>query len=171
MNLDIRIATAADAEMIADMSRQTFYDSFALQNTKEDMDKFMNEVFTREALIREVGAPGNIFLLALAGNEPVGYVRMRDGEKRSEFVGRSSMEVARIYAIQHSVGKGVGSALMQKCIEIAKEMNRQVIWLGVWEHNQRAIDFYTRWGFEKFAEHDFVLGDDVQTDWLMKKNI
>ncbi|MBL7744621.1 MAG: GNAT family N-acetyltransferase [Chitinophagaceae bacterium] len=171
MNLEIRIATAADAEMIADMSRQTFYDSFISQNTEEDMDKFMNEVFTRQALISEVGSPGNIFLLAFADDEAVGYVRMRDGEKRSEFVDRSSMEIARIYAVQRSVGKGVGTALMKKCIEIAKEMNRQVIWLGVWEHNQRAIDFYTRWGFEKFAEHDFILGNDVQTDWLMKKDI
>jgi ribosomal protein S18 acetylase RimI-like enzyme len=60
---------------------------------------------------------------------------------------------------------------MQRCIEIAKEMHREIIWLGVWEHNQQAINFYTKWGFEKFGEHDFVLGNDVQTDWLMKKDL
>ncbi|MBL7740352.1 MAG: GNAT family N-acetyltransferase [Chitinophagaceae bacterium] len=171
MNFDIREAIAAEAELIADMSRQTFYESFASQNAPEDMDQFMNNVFTREALMKEVGAPGNIFLLAFLNEEAVGYVRMRDGMKHHEFANRSSIEIARIYTLQHSIGKGAGSALMQKCLEIAKEMNRQVIWLGVWEHNHQAIRFYTKWGFEKFSEHDFVLGSDVQRDWLMKKEL
>jgi ribosomal protein S18 acetylase RimI-like enzyme len=73
--------------------------------------------------------------------------------------------------VQHSIGKGIGSALLQNCIDMAKEINREIIWLGVWEHNYRAIYFYTKWGFEKFAEHDFVLGNDVQTDWLMKRSL
>jgi len=61
--------------------------------------------------------------------------------------------------------------MMRKCIDIALEKNYHTIWLGVWEHNQRAIDFYKRWGFKKFDEHDFILGNDVQKDWLMKKLI
>lgn len=167
----IRFASKEDDELIADFSRRSFYDAFSSQNTKDDMDKFMNEQFTKEALMKEVGEEGNIFLLAFINEKPVGYVRMREGEKRTEFENISSIEIARIYAIQHSIGKGIGSALMQRCIEIAKEMHREIIWLGVWEHNQQAINFYTKWGFEKFGEHDFVLGNDVQTDWLMKKDL
>jgi len=171
MSIVIRFAGKEDADLIADLSRRTFYDSFAPDNTKEDMDKFMHEQFSKEALMKEVREEGNIFLLAYAGNEVAGYVRMRDGEQRPEFENNMSIEIARIYAIQYSIGKGVGSALMQKCIEIAKEMNREIIWLGVWEHNHRAIQFYTRWGFEKFSEHDFVLGNEVQKDWLMKRKV
>lgn len=171
MSIIIQVAGNKDAELIADLSRRTFYDSFAAQNTKEDMDKFMNELFTKDALMKEVGAPGNLFLLAYAGNEVTGYARMRDGEKRPELGNKHSIEIARIYATQQSIGKGTGSALIQRCIDIAKEMKREIIWLGVWEHNQRAIAFYKKWGFEKFAEHDFVLGNDVQTDWLMKKQL
>jgi ribosomal protein S18 acetylase RimI-like enzyme len=171
MFIAVRFATKEDAALIAEMSRRTFHDSFAAQNTKEDMDKFMNEQFSNDALVKEVGEDENIFLLALFNNETAGYVKMREGEKRPEFENIPAIEIARIYAVQHSIGKGVGTALMEKCIDVAKEMNRQIIWLGVWEHNRRAIDFYTRWGFEKFGEHDFVLGNDVQRDWLMKKNI
>ena len=167
--ITIRFATTADAPLIADMSRQTFYDTFAPHNTKEDMDKFMNEQFTKEALMNEVGAGNNIFLLAYDGEEPVGYVRMREGEKRFEFDDKTSIEIARIYAVQSAIGKGVGKALLQKCIAIADEMKKEVIWLGVWEKNERAVAFYTKFGFEKFAEHEFVLGTDVQTDWLMRK--
>ncbi len=171
MPIEIRYATADDAELIADMSRQTFYETFVAHNTKEDMDKFMNEQFTREELMKEVGMAGNIFLLAFDEETPVGYVRMREGEQRSEFEARTSIEMARIYALRSAIGKGIGKALMQKCIEIAIEKKRKIIWLGVWEKNDRAIDFYSKFGFEKFATHDFVLGTDVQTDWLMKKTL
>jgi ribosomal protein S18 acetylase RimI-like enzyme len=169
MSIQVRLAGAQDAELIADLSRQTFYDSFAAQNTQDDMHQFMNKIFTRESLIEEVGKEGNIFFLAFSNGEVAGYARMREGESMVEFSSNPSIEIARIYAIQQSIGKGIGSALMEKCTQTAKEMGKKILWLGVWEYNQRAIDFYKRWGFEKFGEHDFVLGNDVQKDWLMWK--
>jgi ribosomal protein S18 acetylase RimI-like enzyme len=169
--ITIRIATNKDAELIADMSRQTFYDSFAAFNTKEDMDIFLAKTFSKEILMAEVGAENNIFLLAYHGDEPVGYARMRENNIPPSLGINKAMEIARIYAVKSAIGKGVGKALMQECMDIAKEKGHHTVWLGVWEHNQRAIDFYKRWGFEKFSDHDFVLGNDVQNDWLMKKNI
>lgn len=169
--LNIKMATNADAELIADMSRKTFYETFVSQNTKENMDKFMNESFTKEALMKEVGEPGNIFLLAYDEKEPAGYVRMRENNNPPELGNRNSIEIARIYAATNAIGKGVGKTLMQKCIELAREKKKEVLWLGVWEKNNRAIDFYIKWGFEKFSTHIFMLGDDPQTDWLMKKEL
>jgi diamine N-acetyltransferase len=170
-NIEIRFASGEDAALIADMSRQTFYETFAADNTKEDMDKFMNEQFTKEALMKEVGAPGNIFLLAFDAGTPVGYVRMRENNIPPELEDKNAMEIARIYATTNSIGKGVGRALMEKCIAIALELKKTTVWLGVWERNERAIRFYAKWGFEKFADHDFVLGNDRQNDWLMKKKL
>ncbi|MBO9563942.1 MAG: GNAT family N-acetyltransferase [Niastella sp.] len=169
--ITIRIATSSDAVMIADLSRQTFYDAFAADNTPENMDKFMNEQFTREKLIAEVSDPASIFLLATINDEIAGYARLRESSNPPELSDLPSIEIARIYAVTTTIGKGVGSALMQRCIAIAQEKQRSVIWLGVWEHNKRAIDFYTKWGFQKFSEHIFVVGDDPQTDWLMKKKL
>jgi diamine N-acetyltransferase len=171
MSITIRFADAADAALIAELSRKTFYDSFIADNTVENMDKFMNEQFTTEALMKEVGAPNNIFLLATDNNEVLGYVRLRENNKPPELGNANTIEIARIYAVTDSIGKGVGKALMQKSLDIAAGLHKDTVWLGVWERNQRAIDFYTRWGFEKFSTHVFMLGDDPQTDWLMKKKI
>ena len=169
--ISISKASVKDAEVIARLSRQTFYDAFAADNTKENMDKFMQEQFSKEELMKEVTDMNGIFFLAYDEDNAVGYVRMREGEKYAEFKNAPSIEIARIYALQSAIGKGVGSALIKLCIETAKELNKKILWLGVWEHNKRAIDFYSKWGFEKFGEHTFVLGDDPQTDWLMKKII
>ena len=170
MQITIREATGEDAALIADLSRQTFYDTFAPDNNKADMDKFMNEQFTREALVEEVGSPGNYFLLAYNGNEVAGYARLRERSDRM-FNHRPSLEIARIYAATHMIGKGVGRQLMEASIAYARKLQKEIIWLGVWERNQRAIDFYRKFGFEKFSENDFVLGNDIQKDWLMKKDL
>lgn len=165
----IRYATREDAALIASISRETFYNTFASSNTREDMDKFMSEQFSSERLMDQVGAPGNIFLLAYVDDQLAGYVRLLDGIDPADLHEVPTIEIARIYAIQEVIGRGVGSALMQRCIELAKAMKKRSIWLGVWEKNERAIAFYHKWGFEKFGTHDFVLGNDVQTDWMMRK--
>jgi ribosomal protein S18 acetylase RimI-like enzyme len=167
----IRAATGDDAELIADLSRQTFYESFEEENTKENMDKFMTEQFTRQKLIAEVEHPWNIFFLAFIKAEPVGYVKLRDSSVPLNLVNQRCIEIARIYSVKYAIGRGVGRKLMQTCHDIAKQKKKNVLWLGVWEKNQRAIDFYSKWGFEKFGEQQFVLGDDVQIDWLMKKEL
>lgn len=167
----IRPATAQDAELIAAISRETFYDSFSSYNTKTNMDKFMNEQFSYEMLVSEVGSPGNIFLMAYIHGEIAGYAKMRDGKGDSPITGESSIELCRIYVVTKMIRTGVGKSLMEACVDIAIEMKKRTIWLGVWEHNKRAIDFYTRGGFERFGDHLFMLGDDAQTDWLMRKRL
>lgn len=164
--ITVRRAIAADAALIADLSRTTFYQAFAKDNTESDMELFMNEQFTKEALMQEVAEENGIFLLAYDGEEAVGYARIRVENKLKQ---EAAIEVARIYALDTAIGKGVGKALMETCLHIAKDMQMKAVWLGVWEKNERAIAFYEKWGFVKFGEHKFLLGTDLQTDCLMKK--
>ncbi|MBK5272794.1 MAG: GNAT family N-acetyltransferase, partial [Bacteroidia bacterium] len=134
-------------------------------------DTFMNETYTKDALIKEVGAPGNTFLIAYDGNDAVGYIKLREYNDPKELKGLPAIEISRIYVIKKWIGKGIGKILMEKSIEIAKKKDKQIIWLAVWPKNQFAIDFYAKWGFEKFGEQDFIFGKEVQKDWLMKKKL
>jgi len=171
LNITIRLANHEDAGLIADLSRKTFFETFGYVNTKENMEKFMNDQFDREKLISEVHEPENIFLLAFDGEQPVGYAKMREGKKLKDHETFDSIEISRIYVINTYIGTGTGRELMRKCLWLAKEMKKDLVWLGVWKKNERAISFYTSWGFEKFGEQAFFLGDDKQTDWLMKKEL
>ncbi len=171
MEVTIREATKKDAVLIADLSRRTFFETFAAGNTKENMDRFLAEQFTKGKLMLEVGQPELQFYLAYVGAEVAGYVKLRDGKVPAESKDQPALEIARLYAVKSKIGTGVGSRLMQQSIDAAKEKNKQIVWLGVWEKNKRAIDFYHKWGFEKFSEQDFILGLDVQRDWLLKKQL
>ena len=167
--ITVRRALSTDAEIIADISRQAFYEAFASFNTADNMEKFMSGPFSRENLLKEFSDARHIFFLALLDDKPVGYAKLTDGEAPVSLDAWRAIELSRIYALKEFTGKKIGQALMDNCIRFAKENNWQVIWLGVWENNLRAIKFYRQLGFEKFSEHIFMLGDDAQTDWLMRK--
>lgn len=169
--ITLRLATRRDAELISAFSRKTFYDTFAPFNTRNDMDIFLNEQFTKASLIREVGIPTNTFYLAYAGDNLAGYVKLRQSESPAALKEFTTLEIARIYADRQMIGRGVGKLLMQCSIDVARQLNKQVIWLAVWEKNQRAFDFYKSWGFEIFGEQVFLLGADLQKDWMMKKQL
>ena len=167
----VRVASEKDSELIVEISRETFYDTFASENTKENMDKFMNEQFAKDKLIAEISGPENTFLLAYNGDKVAGYVKLQESAEPKNLENVPAIEIVRIYSVKSMIGKGIGKLLMQSCIDIARKRKKEIIWLGVWEQNQRAIEFYRNWGFEKFGEHEFILGNDIQTDWLMKKHI
>jgi diamine N-acetyltransferase len=169
--VDIRFATTDDAALIADISRRTFYDTFAQFNSRENIDKFMQEQFSTRTLMEEVGMPDNTFLLAYCNDKPSGYVRLRENNNPPELAGLQTIEIARIYVMEQWIGKGVGKSLMLQSLAVARDKSKQYVWLGVWEKNFPAIDFYRSWGFKKFGTHPFILGNDIQNDWLMIKKL
>lgn len=171
--LQVRKALPEDASLIATLTRETFYDSFAADNTAEDMELYLAEHLQPEALEKEIFLPGNHFFIAWDGQRPVGYLRLRERpEGHPDCIpAGNSIELARFYATADSIGKGVGKAMMAHLLEYASGLGFERIWLGVWEHNHRAIGFYQKWGFEKVGSHPFMLGRDLQTDWLMTREL
>ena len=167
----IRIAGEDYAALIADISRQTFFDSFAAQNSKENMEMHIAQYYAPEIIQAELRDTCNIFLLAYDGIRLVGYAKLNEHVKEESGGLENPIEIERIYSIKEMIGKGVGKKLMEKCLDIARGKDKKEIWLGVWETNNRAIEFYIRCGFEKFGEHNFPVGLDPQTDWLMKKSL
>lgn len=115
--------------------------------------------------------PGSVFFIAEENGSPAGYAKVRNQKTVEALDHLKALEIERLYAVKDWIGKGIGSKLMQHCLDYAFQQGYDVVWLGVWEHNPRAIQFYKQWGFEKFGEHVFMLGSDAQTDHLMKKNL
>jgi ribosomal protein S18 acetylase RimI-like enzyme len=168
--IHLETAAKADAALITNMSRETFYDTYAEFNTKEDMDKFLSEQFSHEKLIADLKQEGHVFLLAHDDDQPAGYIFLKD-EMHPHIPNENTAEISRLYVKKSFIGKGIGKALMQAAVSHALANNKTFIWLGVWEHNLRAIGFYQSFGFEKFTEQTFLLGHDVQRDWGMRLKI
>jgi diamine N-acetyltransferase len=169
--ITIRSCSLHDANTIVSLGIRTFRDTFDDVNKPEDMMMYINDKFTLRKIREEIEEPGSLFLLAEKNGKAVGYARVRTSNPPAEFNGVSALEIERLYADKHFIGHGVGKALMSKCLDYAKQHSFEIVWLGVWEHNERAIEFYKKNGFEKFSHHVFMLGRDAQIDHLMKKNL
>jgi ribosomal protein S18 acetylase RimI-like enzyme len=157
-----------DAKMLSDLGAKTFYDTFAKDNTPENIEAYLKKSFSPEIQLNELSAPDNIFLIVESENIPIGYAQLIMNSTDEAINGTSPLEIRRIYASQEYQGRGVGKELMQATIREARQRGCDCIWLGVWEKNQRAIEFYKKWGFQEVGTHTFSVGEDPQNDYVME---
>lgn len=164
----IHKANREDLKDLQGVSRTTFKESFGEQNTPEDMEKYLREKFNEEQLLLELDNPDSVFYVATLDGDVVGYLKLNTGKAQTELKDESGLEIERIYVLNKFIGKGIGKQLFNLTLDIARQKKSHFIWLGVWEKNERALNFYHKNGFVEFDKHIFVLGDDHQTDILMK---
>jgi ribosomal protein S18 acetylase RimI-like enzyme len=189
-NLIIRRGQADDAALLAELGARTFSQTFAPDNSAEDMAAYIASAFSPEQQAAELADPAATFLIAetvcqtgdIAGESSgetkgetdsvtLGYGMIRAGDVPREVTGEKPIELVRLYVSRESLGIGVGAALMQTCIDEASSRGYKTLWLGVWENNFRAQAFYRKWNFHEVGTHVFQLGDDPQTDILMQRSI
>ena len=151
--------------------RQTFFETFSEQNSEENMRIFLDKAYSEEKLKSEIEDKESETFIAVENQKILGVLKINTGNAETESGLENSLEIQRIYILKESKGLGIGTVLMNLAEKKARELGVSFIWLGVWEKNFPAQKFYTDKGFRKFSEHAFVLGDDVQTDFLMKKEL
>lgn len=172
--LMIRRAEPSDAHALSAFAATAFTDTFAADNTPEDMTAYLADAFSEAQQRTELLDPDCIVLLAEREGELAGYAMLRDKVAPVAVDGihaDDAAEIARLYAGKRWIGTGVGTALMQRCLDLAASRRREWVWLGVWERNTRAIAFYARWGFIDVGSQHFQLGADRQTDRIMARRI
>ena len=161
-------ATINDLDQLQKIGRQTFFETFSTGNTEENMTKYLNEGFSIDKLTTELNDKNAEFYFATHNDNVIGYLKLNFGKSQTELQDDKGLEIERIYVLKDFHGKSVGQLLYDKAIQIARQKNADYIWLGVWEENPRAINFYKKNGFVEFDKHIFKLGNDEQTDILMK---
>ena len=170
-NVTIRRGKAADAAMLAELGARTFSETFAVDNSAEDMSAYLASAFSAAQQSAELADPDSLFLIAETDGVAVGYAMLRSGTALDNIHGGRPIEIVRLYVLQEQLGSGVGAALMQACLDEANQLGYATLWLGVWEHNARAQAFYRKWNFREVGTHIFQLGNDPQTDLLMQRAV
>lgn len=165
----INKASAEDLEIVQSLGIQTFSETFAEDNTEEALKKYLEESFNTEKIKSELNNPDSHFYIAWEEDNPVGYLKVNTGSAQTELKDDTSLEIERIYVKKSHHGKKVGQLLYNQALETAQQLKKSYLWLGVWEENLRALQFYRKNGFVEFDKHIFRLGEEEQTDLMMKK--
>ena len=167
-NIDIRKVSLSDLIQLQKIGRQTFYETFAALNTEENMSAYLEKGFSIDKLTAELNDKDSEFYFASIDNNVIGYLKLNFGQAQTELKHDNALEIERIYVLKEFHGKKVGQIFYDKALEVARQRKVDYVWLGVWEENPRAISFYKKNGFEELDKHIFVVGDDEQTDIMMK---
>jgi diamine N-acetyltransferase len=166
-----RAARPDDAALLTELGATTFAETFESANTPEDFTAYMAAAFGEDIQRAELEDPATTVFFAESGGEAVGYVMLREGRVPSCVTADDAVQIARLYARQRFLGRGVGAALMQCALKEAAGRGKDAVWLGVWDRNERAIRFYESWGFHRSGTQPFLLGTDLQTDLVMVRRL
>jgi len=167
--ITIRKITVADLEALSDVSNHTYREAFfEAYNDDTAFEAYTRELFAPERLKVELANPDMEFYFAMNGAQPVGYVKLNLGNAQTIFRGNDAAEIERIYVRQAYQNQKIGEGLLHHAAATAQGKGLKMLWLSVWENNDRAIRFYTHHSFQKFVTHQYLIGNDLQTDILMK---
>lgn len=167
-SIEIKKATVTDLETIQKISIQTFKETFTAVNTPENIANYISESFSTKQLTTELNKTNSQFYVVYSNEEAIGYLKINFGDAQTETISENTLEIHRIYVLQTFHGKNIGQLLLDKVKIIAKNTGVDSVWLGVWEENHRALRFYAKNGFVVFDKHVFMMGNDKQTDLLMR---
>lgn len=162
--MQTRIATFADLNLLVNLGRRTFFETFVGTCTDADMELFLDTSYAPEKVASELSDPQSRFFILEDSTGPLGYSRLL-GESPDR------VELVRFYMELRAIGTGAAHSLMEATLANARENQYKEIHLGVWEHNVRAQKFYSKWGFEKIGEKVFMVGTGPQVDWSYERQL
>lgn len=170
-DIEITQVKLTDIDLLQQIGKATFIQTFSDTNTEENMKTYLAEGFSKEKLLSELCDNESEFYFAVLKNDVIGYLKVNTGQAQTEQQCPQALEIERIYVLQEFQGRKVGQLLFEKALALAQIKAASFIWLGVWKKNLRAINFYQKNGFVAFDQHIFQLGDDKQIDIMMKKTV
>lgn len=164
----IRRAVPSDLPDLVELSVRTFVETFGGSNDPVQLRQYVEENLNPERLGEELGHPGSAFFLATFSGEIAAYMKINRPEAQTDEVDPDALEIQRIYVLDRFKKQGIGRQLIRHAKALAAADCYGAIWLGVWELNHGAIAFYEQMGFQKIGSHSFFLGEEEQTDHIMK---
>jgi ribosomal protein S18 acetylase RimI-like enzyme len=166
-----RVATPADAAALSAFGGRLFVDSYEHLMERGELEDYVRENFTAERQLAELNNPAITTFLAIDG-EIAGYAQFAGGnvpECPLPAHARAPAELKRIYVDRRWQGHGVARELVRLVEGEALKHACDVLWLAVWEINDRAIAFYHKCDFRIIGRQGFPIGNEVQTDHVMAK--
>lgn len=171
MKLVFRLCVPEDINVLRELSKRTYFETFAAMNTPENMEAYLQEAFAAEKIRAEMEDVNSSFFFLYADGVLAGYLKLNEALGQTDIYDGTSLEIERIYVSKEFQGRKLGQYLMDQAVGIASQRNKTYVWLGVWEKNAHALPFYKRNGFYCIGTHSFVMGDDAQTDYILRKDL
>jgi len=171
MPLNYLLCSIDQLEELVNIGEITFRQAFEKDNNPEDFKTYMDNAFSQKTISQELKNPNSSFYFVYKAELLVGYFKLNEYQAQNEIKDAHGMELERIYVLDQFQNQGIGIHILDEVKQIGLQKDKSYLWLGVWQENHNAIRFYEKHGFVKFDTHPYYIGNDKQTDWLMRLDL
>ncbi len=171
MEVFFRQCTQADLFLLQDISRRTFREAFSDGNDPKELQAYLDRAYEAEKLRSELAKEHSLFYFVYRDGVLAGYLKVNESPAQTDIHDAASLQIERLFITKDCQGLGLGSCLINRAMAMAWTRKKRYIWLGVWEKNDKAISFYKKHGFYRIGEHSFFVGNEEQTDYIMRKDM
>jgi len=169
--MQIRPANTNDANILAQLGAKTFYETFREFHTEEDMQQYIKKAYSVDLMTENLSKENIQYFIAYDEEKSIGYLKLIKNVTHEKLLSKNNIELEKIYVLKEYLDKKFGKELMLQAISFSKQNNFETLFLGVWQENHRAVNFYKKFGFETFTIRTFQLGETLCDDFLMKLNL
>ena len=167
----IRHATLDDIDALCRLGAATFRETYRKISDPREVDEYADEHFTPAKVEAWLRRPGARTLLAFVAELPVGYAHVRSARVPDCVADREAVELSRLYLLASAQGTGLGAALMAAALADVAALGGRTVWLGAYDRNAKALDFYARRGFVRVGTHAFEFGGQVYADPVLTRTV
>jgi len=167
----LRKIDTTEVDLLKDLTTSTFHESWLEDGNENDLESYIHENFSTNVLLAELKSNLITYIVAEVQNKIVAYIKIERDIQPYEFIVHKPICISRLYVKKGYQRLSIGSTLISEALLISANESYKVIWLGVWNKNLKAIQLYERHGFSKFGMYQFVMGNDISDDFLMKRKV
>jgi len=171
MPLRFQKCSLSELDDLVRISKKTFIDAFEEHNDPDDFQSYITHAFDRKKLQSELVDSNSSFYFIYQDDILAGYIKLNSNDSQTDLKLKETIELERIYVLEQFQGMKIGEWMLTQALNLAKKEDKEFLWLGVWEKNERAVKFYEKNGFVKFGKHPYYIGADKQIDWLMRYDL
>ena len=165
----LRDALPDDAAALAELGRASFCAAFAHLYDPADLAAFLEQVYTPAAVAGEIADPAILHQLAFdeGTGALAGFIKLKHpGGYPGHSDAANPITLGQLYTAPGRTGEGIGAALMEWALALARARKADAVQLSVWSENTRAQKFYQRYGFAHIADIDFWVGNHRDDEFL-----
>lgn len=169
MTATIRIREAGidDVAALSAIGHASFRAAYENWSEPDDLVAHLEDFFSEVAIRAAMDIPGCRYLLALNGDVPAGFTKIREGTRPDEIPAVRALELHQVYVMPDQQRFGIGGRLIDAATSYAQEQSAGGVWLTVWEDAPWAVNCYRKYGFEQVGTMDFKLGQSTYNDLVM----
>jgi ribosomal protein S18 acetylase RimI-like enzyme len=167
----IKIAGPADAGLLVELGRASFYEAFAEETNPDDMAEHLRTAFRMEEIKAQLNNDKSLFIIIEVYGTAAGYAYLQPEDPPECVQTPNPVQLVRFYLRKDYYGRDVGNTLMKACLNMAGSRGFESVWLSTWELNHRANAFYKKWDFEVVGGAKFQVGSDIQNDFIFARKI